>query len=102
MAKVKKEETVAVKEPVVSTSYRNDGYDDPYSAFDKKQQEAQEKATRDVIDIYSLLENRQTRLAYEHFKKNQIPLKTYVAKEVYEVLESTVLQAYKDLNEVFE
>ena len=102
VAKVKKEETVAVKEPVVSTSYRNDGYDDPYSAFDKKQQEAQEKATRDVIDIYSLLENRQTRLAYEHFKKNQIPLKTYVSKEVYEVLESTVLQAYKDLNEVFE
>jgi hypothetical protein len=103
VAKVKKEEPVVVKKPEVTTGYRSGGYnDDPYAAFDKKQVEAQEKATQDVIDIYTLLENRQTRLAYEHFKKNQIPLKTYVSKEVYDVLESTVLQAYKGLTEVYE
>ena len=100
--KATNEKTAAVKESFVSAGYGNEGHVDPYSAFDKKQHEAQEKATRDVVDIYSLLENRQARLAYEYFKKNQIPLKTYVPNEVYEVLESTVLRAYKDLKEVFE
>ena len=106
VAIVKQEEKVAVREPapapVTTVSSVSRGYGDPYAAFDKKQQEAQGKATQDVIDIYTLLERQQVRLAYEHFKKNQIPLKTYVSKEVYDVLESTVLQAFKGLTEVYE
>ena len=107
VAIAKQEEKVAVREPAPApvttvSSVSNTYNDDPYAAFDKKQQEAHGKATQDVIDIYTLLERQQVRQAYEHFKKNQIPLKTYVSKEVYEVLESTVLQAFKGLSETFE
>lgn len=106
VAVVKQEEKITKQEPsqapVTSISSVNKRGDDPYAAFDKKQQEAQGKATQDVIDIYTLLESNQVRLAYEYFKKNQIPLKTYVSKEVYDVLESTVLQAYKGLTASYE
>lgn len=75
--------------------------EDVYAAFDNAQKEAQlnaqEKATKDVMEIYSLLESNQVTTAYEYFKRNQIPLKTYVNKEAFDVLESTVMEAYNSV-----
>jgi hypothetical protein len=73
--------------------------DDPYAAFDRKQAEAEDKAMKDVMEIYKLLEENQIPSAYQYFKKNQIPLKTYIIKEAYDVLESTVVDAYNSFVE---
>ncbi len=83
--------TTATYSPGVTKSPVND---DPYAAFDRKQAEAEDKAMKDVMEIYNMLEQNQVTSAYEYFKKNQIPLKTYIIKEAYEVLESTVIDAY--------
>ncbi len=68
--------------------------EDPYAAFDKKQADAEDKAMLDVMEIYSLLEKNRIDVAYRYFKRNRIPLKTYIIKEAYDVLESTVVDAY--------
>ncbi len=73
--------------------------EDPYAAFDKKQAEAEDKAMEDVMEIYSLLEKKNISMAYDYFKRNQIPLKTYIIKEAYDVLESTVLNAYNTFSQ---
>ena len=70
-----------------------------YAVFDKAQTEAQQKAENDVMEIYTMLENNQIQQAYEYFKKNQIPLKTYIYGEAYQALESAISDAYKSFNE---
>jgi hypothetical protein len=88
----KKVETTTIPEPI---SNNVAGNIDAYAEFDKVKEGAKDKATQDVQKIYSLIEGNQIKQAYEYFKKNQILIKKYVIKEVYDVLEATVTDAYK-------
>lgn len=66
-----------------------------YEGFDKVKLAAKDKAIQEVEMIYTLLEEDNIQQAYQHFKKNQILIKKYVLKEIYDVLESTVIDANK-------
>lgn len=66
-----------------------------YATFDNKQKEAEDQATNDIIEIYNLLEQNNIIQAYKSFKSKQIPLKRYVNREAYTILENTINQAYQ-------
>ncbi len=85
-----KTETPANNKPVNSNENLN-----AYQEFDNVKLEAKDKAAQDVETIYIFLEEDNIQQAYEYFKKNQILIQKYVIKEVYDVLESTVMSAYK-------
>lgn len=55
----------------------------------------QEKAQQEIIQLYSMLEDNQIEAAYNRFNKIRSPLQRYLDKDVFEMLESTVIQAYK-------
>jgi hypothetical protein len=88
---------VEKKEEVQPISQNNDKKKalTAYEDFDRAKVDAKDKAAQDVEMIYTLLEENNIQQAYEYFLKKQILIKKYVIREVYEVLESTVLNANK-------
>lgn len=58
----------------------------------------QNKAQQEIVNLYSMLENNQIREAYDRFNKIKSPLQKYLDKEVFEMLESTVVQSYQSLS----
>ncbi len=56
-----------------------------------------EKAARHITIIYSMLEQGKTRDAYEHFAKFRDKLKQYLCKEAFDMVETTVAQAYSSV-----
>ena len=55
----------------------------------------QQKAQQEIIKIYTMLENNQVVAAYNHFSKIRSPLQRYLDKEVFNMLELTLTEAYK-------
>jgi len=55
----------------------------------------QQKAQQEIIKIYTMLENNQIIAAYNHFSKIRSPLQRYLDKEVFNMLELTLTEAYK-------
>jgi hypothetical protein len=53
-----------------------------------------EKAAGHISQIYAMLEKGKTRDAYEHFTRYRDKLKQYVCKEAFDMVESTVTQAW--------
>lgn len=60
----------------------------------KKLRANKEKAQQVVISIYSMLEKNEIVEAYNRFNANRKPLHKYLDSEVFEMLETTVIQAY--------
>ncbi|NLE02407.1 MAG: hypothetical protein GX640_21290, partial [Fibrobacter sp.] len=61
--------------------------------IDNTQQVNQEKAQQEIMQLYSMLENNQIKAAYDRFTKARTNLQKYLDKEVYDMLETTVVQA---------
>lgn len=55
----------------------------------------QQKAQQEIIEIYTMLENNQIGAAYNRFSKIRSPLQRYLDKEVFQMLELTITEAYK-------
>ncbi len=55
----------------------------------------QQKAQQEIIKLYTMLENNQITEAYNHFSKIRSPLQRYLEKEVFNMLELTLTEAYK-------
>lgn len=64
------------------------------TADDKKLMANREKAQQMVISIYDMLEKNEINDAYNRFNANRKPLHKYLDREVFEMLETTVIQAY--------
>jgi hypothetical protein len=54
----------------------------------------QQRAQEEIIKIYSMLEQNNPEEAYNRFQKIRTPLKKYLEKEIFDMLEASVLQAY--------
>jgi hypothetical protein len=54
----------------------------------------QEKAAKHTTFIYTLLDQGKVSEAFQHFKKFRDKLKQYVCKEAFEMMETSVTQAY--------
>ena len=54
----------------------------------------QQRAQEEIIKIYSMLEQNNPEEAYNRFQKIRTPLKKYLEKEIFDMLETSVLQAY--------
>jgi len=63
------------------------------SSEDENTRKNRERAQREIIEIYGMLEKNNNREALEHFQKFRTPLQKYLDKEVFEMLEMTVTQA---------
>ena len=56
-----------------------------------------EKAKQVITQIYGLIEGNEIEAAYKRFVRVRKPLEKYLDKEVFAMLESTVVQAYESL-----
>jgi hypothetical protein len=93
----------AVREPVESkgVSYITPviTQSNPASASPQPQSDAendkknQERAQKEILIIYEMIENNQYQNAYNRFQSIRTPLKKYLPAEAFEVLEMTVMQA---------
>lgn len=54
----------------------------------------QERATEEIVKIYSMLEKNRPEQAYNRFQEIRNPLKKYLDKEIFDMLEASVIQAY--------
>jgi hypothetical protein len=54
----------------------------------------QEKASRYMVQIYTLLEQGKTKEAYQQFARIRDKLRQYTSKEAFDVVETAVTQAY--------
>jgi hypothetical protein len=54
-----------------------------------------ERAQKETMGIYSMLEKNDINKAYRRFQINRTPLQKYLAPEVFSMLEMTVTQAYQ-------
>jgi len=52
----------------------------------------QDRAQREIVGIYSMIENNQINQAYNKFQSIRTPLKKYLPKEAFDVLEATLVQ----------
>lgn len=53
----------------------------------------QERAEKEILAIYTMIENNQYQNAYNRFQSIRVPLQKYLPAEAFEVLEMTVTQA---------
>jgi Arc/MetJ family transcription regulator len=53
----------------------------------------QERAQKEILSIYNMIENNQYQNAYNRFQSIRAPLQKYLPAEAFEVLEMTVTQA---------
>ncbi|HMA64469.1 MAG: hypothetical protein ACM31E_05700, partial [Fibrobacterota bacterium] len=53
----------------------------------------QERAQKEILVIYTMIENNQYQNAYNRFQSIRAPLQKYLPAEAFEVLEMTVMQA---------
>ena len=67
---------------------------EPKTQQSEKQKHNEEKAQQEIIEIYSMLESNQIEAAFRRFQKNRTPLQKYLEKEVFSMLESSVVQAH--------
>lgn len=64
------------------------------SSDNSKQDVNKEKAQQMVISIYDMLEKNDINGAYNKFNDNRKPLQKYLDKDVFQMLETTITQAY--------
>jgi hypothetical protein len=66
----------------------------PSNPDDEKMRVNQEKAQQEIVDLYTMLENNNTQTAYNRFYKIRITLMKYLDKDVFDILETTIMQAH--------
>lgn len=82
-------------EPVNTVTYiKEDPTTDNKTVEDNKMMVNREKAQQMVISIYDMLEKNEISDAYNRFNANRKPLHKYLDREVFEMLETTIIQAY--------
>lgn len=67
----------------------------PQYSEKQKLEANQQKAQQEITEIYTMLENNQIAAAYHRFSKIRTPLQRYLDKEVFEMLELTIGEAFK-------
>jgi len=84
-------------ENVVTLSYVSSAPSQKTQQYTQEQilEANQQKAQQEIIKIYTMLENNEVVAAYNHFSKIRSPLQRYLEKEVFNMLELTLTQAYK-------
>jgi hypothetical protein len=66
----------------------------PSNPVDEKMRVNQEKAQQEIVDLYTMLETNDTQAAYNRFYKIRITLMKYLDKDVFDILETTIMQAH--------
>lgn len=54
------------------------------------------RAQQEIVDIYSMLERNEIQTAFNKFLSIRKPLQKFLSKEAFDILDATVVQAYKD------